>query len=413
MSSDNDLAMVVAMTGLDPERAKNLLEAAGNNIESAVNLHLANQEFGSQEPQRSKSAPNPSLYEQQTGVRAPIAAKKDTLVGGSIGMRPIGYQRPQRSARTDPFRTFSDEPRGSSRTKKAKEKESALSRLFEPPLHLLFAGDFTAARTAAERAGKHVLVNIQDPQNFDCQRLNRDVWKNDVVMDMIKERFVFWQQYADSDAAQQYRSWYPFTDMPHVAIISGQTGERLNVLPSKLNADGFLERVWSLDDGHVPSSSASVPTTAAPMSEEEQLRLAMAASLETTNDVVTIDDDDDTDDEDNDNVMDTDENTQLDSQDATEVLSDTLELREEPTKGTDGTCTIRFILPDNSRLQRNFYLEETVAHLVHYLKHNADIPSNTFRMMHGRPPADLKDKAGSTTLGEMGMRSEVVRIDHD
>eukprot|EP00730_Choanoeca_flexa_P000423 TRINITY_DN10191_c0_g2_i3.p1 TRINITY_DN10191_c0_g2~~TRINITY_DN10191_c0_g2_i3.p1 ORF type:complete len:305 (+),score=47.66 TRINITY_DN10191_c0_g2_i3:71-985(+) len=248
MSSDNDLAMVVAMTGLDPERAKNLLEAAGNNIESAVNLHLANQEFGSQEPQRSKSAPNPSLYEQQTGVRAPIAAKKDTLVGGSIGMRPIGYQRPQRSARTDPFRTFSDEPRGSSRTKKAKEKESALSRLFEPPLHLLFAGDFTAARTAAERAGKHVLVNIQDPQNFDCQRLNRDVWKNDVVMDMIKERFVFWQQYADSDAAQQYRSWYPFTDMPHVAIISGQTGERLNVLPSKLNADGFLERgklsVW-------------------------------------------------------------------------------------------------------------------------------------------------------------------------
>jgi hypothetical protein len=95
------------------------------------------------------------------------------------------------------------------------------------------------------------------------------------------------------------------------------------------------------------------------------------------------------------------------------ALPSGLQLKAEPVKGADDSCTLRFILPDNSRLQRNFYLDETLAHVIHYLRQEADIPSNTFRLMHGRPPSDLLEKDTATTLGELDMRNEVVRIDHD
>jgi hypothetical protein len=148
------------------------------------------------------------------------------------------------------------------------------------------------ARTAANRSQRHVLVNIQNPQSFDSQTLNRDVWKNELVSlggrpgrlpkmaaypvlsheslvtmpahqvkEVIRGQFIFWQQYESTPAAQQYRSWYPFTEVPHIAIISGETGpymrrrktlttshvswllgERILVLPAKTTPEIFLER---------------------------------------------------------------------------------------------------------------------------------------------------------------------------
>eukprot|EP00045_Choanoeca_perplexa_P007386 m.66457 g.66457 ORF g.66457 m.66457 type:complete len:375 (-) comp14055_c0_seq2:1924-3048(-) len=283
----------------------------------------------------------------------------------------------------------------------------ALSRLFEPPLDLLFEGDFTAARTAASRSKRHVLVNIQDPQNFDSQRLNRDVWKNDLVKEVIRGQFIFWQQYQETPAAAQYASWYPINEVPHVAIIDGETGERILILPPKTTAELFLERACTLGE---PASSShqslSTPTQSTPLTEDEQMRLALAASLEHTNDVITIDDDDDDDGPSTSqgSTMKTDLDTQQPS---------SLKLKPEPAKGAADSCTIRFIMPDNSRLQRNFYLDETLAHVTHYLRHQADIPSKTFRLMHGRPPSDLQAKDSGLTLGELDMRNEVVRVDHD
>eukprot|EP00045_Choanoeca_perplexa_P007385 m.66448 g.66448 ORF g.66448 m.66448 type:complete len:405 (-) comp14055_c0_seq1:1924-3138(-) len=404
MSSDGDIAHLIALTGLDSTQAKNLLEASGGNVEAAVNLHLGMQE----QPGHSTSTPATMTADHGVtdGVRAPIAAKHDTLLGST---RP-SYQRATRSIRSDPFRTFSQEQRhrpGASVSKRSYGKEDALSRLFEPPLDLLFEGDFTAARTAASRSKRHVLVNIQDPQNFDSQRLNRDVWKNDLVKEVIRGQFIFWQQYQETPAAAQYASWYPINEVPHVAIIDGETGERILILPPKTTAELFLERACTLGE---PASSShqslSTPTQSTPLTEDEQMRLALAASLEHTNDVITIDDDDDDDGPSTSqgSTMKTDLDTQQPS---------SLKLKPEPAKGAADSCTIRFIMPDNSRLQRNFYLDETLAHVTHYLRHQADIPSKTFRLMHGRPPSDLQAKDSGLTLGELDMRNEVVRVDHD
>lgn len=37
------------------------------------------------------------------------------------------------------------------------------------------------------------MINIQNVQDFACQCLNRDVWSNDAVKNIIREHFIFWQ----------------------------------------------------------------------------------------------------------------------------------------------------------------------------------------------------------------------------
>lgn len=69
-----------------------------------------------------------------------------------------------------------------------------LSELFRPPTDMTFKGTFEQARQAAESEEKLLLVNIQTPTEFACQRLNRDTWRDDKLKAFVKKHFVFWQQ---------------------------------------------------------------------------------------------------------------------------------------------------------------------------------------------------------------------------
>lgn len=74
------------------------------------------------------------------------------------------------------------------------QKGERLAELYRPPLDLLFHGTFDQAKQEAEAKGKLLLVNIQTPTEFNCQLLNRDTWRNEKVRQLVKERFVLWQQ---------------------------------------------------------------------------------------------------------------------------------------------------------------------------------------------------------------------------
>ena len=77
---------------------------------------------------------------------------------------------------------------------------------------------FQAARDAAESSKKWLLVNVQDSREFACQMLNRDVWSSEAVKTILREHFVFWQQYQESEEAQRYMTFYPVTVWPHIAV---------------------------------------------------------------------------------------------------------------------------------------------------------------------------------------------------
>jgi UBA-like domain/Thioredoxin-like len=66
--------------------------------------------------------------------------------------------------------------------------------MFSPPIHLTHkSGGFAGAQTMAQQTKRFLLVNVQRDGEFSCHALNRDVWRDELVENIIREGFVFWQ----------------------------------------------------------------------------------------------------------------------------------------------------------------------------------------------------------------------------
>jgi thioredoxin-related protein len=100
-----------------------------------------------------------------------------------------------------------------------------LSALYQVPLEILYHGTFEEvefffsglstlisfffqAKDFAKKERKWLLVNIQDNSEFACHVLNRDVWANDGIKELIKCGFIFWQQLECSHEGQNYCRLY-------------------------------------------------------------------------------------------------------------------------------------------------------------------------------------------------------------
>lgn len=177
-----------------------------------------------------------------------------------------------------------------------------LAELFRPPFELMENLEWEDARDTGKAEKKWILVNVQSMDDFNCQALNRDIWKDEAVVAVVKENFLFLQYSKDDPRASEYSTFY-FTrhaqenrdNFPHVAIIDPRTGEQVKVwsgipFPSAQEFHAqlveFLDR-YSLDN----SSKNPVVKHKAPqrtvdvdrMTEEEMLEMAMRNSLGETN----------------------------------------------------------------------------------------------------------------------------------
>lgn len=113
-------------------------------------------------------------------------------------------------------------------------KMSMLAELFRPPFEIMYQGPWDTARDMGKDDEKWLIVNIQDPAIFDCQRLNRDIWKNDDIKATVRENFVFMQYAKDDPRGQQYINYYfqardSSDAYPHIAIVDPRTGEQVKV----------------------------------------------------------------------------------------------------------------------------------------------------------------------------------------
>lgn len=170
--------------------------------------------------------------------------------------------------------------------------------MFQPPWDLMYKGGWDTAREDGREQLKWLLVNIQDGSVFDCQVLNRDLWKNPSVVDTIRENFIFLQYSKDDIRADQYLQYY-FQEhsnpdlYPHIAIVDPRTGEQVKVWSAEVPKPGeFLMQLHEFLDRYSLSSHARNPVakrkpeTKKPksideMTEEEQLDRALQASLAT------------------------------------------------------------------------------------------------------------------------------------
>lgn len=169
--------------------------------------------------------------------------------------------------------------------------------MYRPPHEILSRLPWDDARDAGKADEKWILVNVQDPSLFDCQVLNRDIWKNAEIKATIKENFIFMQYNNGDPRGAQYVQFY-FKDQdnqdayPHIAIVDPRTGEQVKVwsgppVPKPLD---YLMQLHEFLDRYSLKANARNPVAtrkAEPkkkldvtrMTEEEMLELAMQNSL--------------------------------------------------------------------------------------------------------------------------------------
>ena len=181
----------------------------------------------------------------------------------------------------------------------ASSRATRLAELFRPPYDLIANITWDEARDLGKESKRWILVNLQDMSDFNCQALNRDIWKDEAIKALVSENFVFLQFDKADPSAQQYISFYfpsqshenP-NNYPHVSIIDPRTGEQVKVwsgipFPPSLDFYGqlveFLDRYSLAANSKNPVTKAKRPERSVNverMTEEEMLQLAMQNSLE-------------------------------------------------------------------------------------------------------------------------------------
>jgi UBX domain-containing protein 7 len=180
------------------------------------------------------------------------------------------------------------------------ERQNRLARLFQPPWDLMYKGEWDSARDEGKENKKWLLVDIQDPSIFDCQALNRDLWKNESIVETVQENFVFIQYNKDDPRASQYIQYYfpgyqSPAEYPHVAIVDPRTGEQSKLWSRKVPpAPDFLMQLHEFLDRYSLDNSARNPVAKRrseakkekpvdQLTEEEMLERALQASLSSQN----------------------------------------------------------------------------------------------------------------------------------
>ncbi len=156
---------------------------------------------------------------------------------------------------------------------------------------------FDVAREKGKEELKWILVNVQDTSIFDCQQLNRDIWKDDGIRELVQENFIFVQYSKEDPRGNGYIQYYFHTkdnqaEYPHIAIVDPRTGEQVKVwsgppVPSPgdflMQLVEFLDR-YSLDvtkknpvAKRKPEKAKSIDVDR--LTEEEMLDLALQNSL--------------------------------------------------------------------------------------------------------------------------------------
>ncbi|KAM6948487.1 UBX domain-containing protein 7 [Aplochiton taeniatus] len=284
-----------AITGATESVGKHMLEACNNNLEMAVTMFLDGGGIA-EEPSTSSSSTGASSSRGplvEDDIRAPIPQKQDILVEPEPLFGAPKRRRPARSI-FDGFRDFQTETirqeqelrNGSAVDKKL----STLADLFRPPVELMHKGSFETAKDCGQLENKWLMINIQNVQDFACQCLNRDVWSNDAVRTIIREHFIFWQVYHDSEEGQRYIQFYKLNKFPYISILDPRTGQKI-VEWNQLDVASFLEQVTGFltQHGQLEGPSCQAPPakrarseSLIDASEDSQLEAAIRASLQET-----------------------------------------------------------------------------------------------------------------------------------
>lgn len=187
-------------------------------------------------------------------------------------------------------------------------RSEGLAALYKPPTHLVYPGSYEDVLDAGQAQNRWVLVNINRNDVFPCHSMNRDVWSDFTMQQLIAAHFLFWQR--DEGRAGRYTQFYGVNNFPHIAVVDPRNHERVRVWGDNglaVEKNVLIEQLSDFVSGNSLESDAvirgsqarpltrSTPSTSAPgpsstlgatadsqMDEDAQLAAAISASMESS-----------------------------------------------------------------------------------------------------------------------------------
>lgn len=255
------ISQLINVTGTDETRARSLLVACDWNLELAVNMHIDDNVRPPIKPKNEILVQNPISY-------APSDLSASSGLGTSHSRR-YNTRTGAASGSFDAFRDYKAEadwqervsdPSEANSTNNSTSRAKSLHELFRPPIDLMFRSSWDAVRDEGNNKNKWLLVNLQDSREFACQTLNRDVWSNPTVKDIVRESFIFWQVNHDSHEGARFVQFYNVKRFPHLSIIDPRTGEQMRLWPTNVDHSLFCDSVIEfLTENPTPDKRCAKP----------------------------------------------------------------------------------------------------------------------------------------------------------
>ena len=93
----------------------------------------------------------------------------------------------------------------------------------------------------AERDDRWIMLNVQDPDNFQSLQINADLWNDALIQDLMHQSFHFAQRVLPSADAQQLKDSYQLYVLPAVLIIDPNTGQKMHEWRGSPAKERFME----------------------------------------------------------------------------------------------------------------------------------------------------------------------------
>jgi len=279
------VSQLEAITSLSRAECTGLLEAAQGKLDKAIEIHFGSANTDSNNHNQKKNSTNSKLtppastngnssktankrpianaarnddFDDESSssnsaaatangcgddyVRAPIPKKSDKLLDYDPYVSSEPKSKRLKSV-FDGYDHYNDltEPGAASSSNSSKMK--SLAAMYRPPIEILFKGSFEASKIQGTKSNKWILLNVQNQSDFACQCLNRDVWRDDTVKEIVKGNFIFVQVFADSADGKKLANYYRINSYPFVAILDPRTGENVKQFnAAKLDQLAFCEK---------------------------------------------------------------------------------------------------------------------------------------------------------------------------
>lgn len=171
--------------------------------------------------------------DEEEEVREIIPVKRQRLLESNTTGQYLPGVQPHSTHRDKPVTSVF----ATGQSGKASAKHEMLAKMYSPPFDIMFQGNFDELRNHAKSKNKWILVNIQKEEEFSSHVLNRDVWNDESVKELLKYGFVFWQKYDTVSGATDFFRIYQIipdvTVFPFIAIVDPLTKSLVKQLSQK------------------------------------------------------------------------------------------------------------------------------------------------------------------------------------